>query len=425
MEHYTMNTKEINQISVFEKLKKKELSQEVAAQALKLTARQIRNKMKRFCKEGPKGLIHKRRGTIGNRAWNKEIRKKAITIIKEHYYDFGPTFAAEKLEQNHGIFINRQSLRKAMIKEGIWQGKKRKAEHRRLRERKSTFGNMIQLDGSNHDWLEGRGERCTVLVFIDDATSAIVWAKFVTGESVENVMSASYEYFTKCGLPDSLYVDNGSVFKVNTNNPDHTKITQYERAVGELGIDIIHARSSQAKGRVERAHQTLQDRLVKELRLNNIATMEDANKFLQEKYLPVHNAKFSLPAITVGDAHRPIDGYNLDYILSIKEKRVLANDFTISYRKRLLQVEPTSTVILRPKDSITVLKLLNNSLVLLLRGKKLNFSEIRERPSKPAAPKVYSDSYHKPTFNHPWRNYLRKENSKYPKSTQMEVIAGV
>jgi hypothetical protein len=403
MDYITMSRKEIKQIAVFEKLKKKEISQVLAAQILALTTRQMRNKIKRYLRYGPRGLVHKRRGRPGNRAWDSEIRDKALSIIREYYPDFGPTFAAEKLAQDHAIFINRETLRKAMIKEGIWQFKRRKIKYRRLRERKNIFGIMIQLDGSDHDWFEGRAPRCTLLVFIDDATSKIVWAEFVTGESVENVMRAAYGYFSKYGLPSSIYVDNGSVFKVNTGNQDGLKFTQYERAMQELDIDMIHARSSQAKGRVERVHQTLQDRLVKELRLANISNMNDANQFLQEKYLDEHNTKFAVSAVQAGDTHRPLGMYDLPRILCLKETRILANDFTISYHQRLLQIEQQSQVIVRPKDKIVVSKLLNNSLILTTRGKQVRFTEIQKRPVKPIIERTYSNIYYKPTYNHPWR----------------------
>jgi hypothetical protein len=418
MKHITMSTKEINQIAIFEKLKKREITQILAAQILKLTSRQVRNKIKRYIKDGPGGLVHRRRGSLGNRAWCRKIRDQVMAIIKEYYPDFGPTFAAEKLAKHHAIFINKETLRKSMIKEGIWHGKKRKSKHCKLRERREIFGIMIQLDGSKHDWFEGRAPRCTLLVFIDDATSKIVWAEFVTGESVENVMHASYGYFWKYGLPFSMYVDNGSVFSVNTGNPDRTKVTQYERAVAELGIEMIHARSPQAKGRVERVNQTLQDRLVKEMRLANISTIDEANRFLREKYLDEHNAKFAVPAARLGDAHRPLDGYNLDRTLCIKEKRIVTNDFTISFHKRIVQIEPQSNVIVRPKDEVAVLKLLDGSLVLLLRSKQLSFTEVKKQRIKPIIERTYSNVYHRPAPNHPWRNY----QAGIPQLAKMEVI---
>ncbi len=418
MDHITMSRKEINQIAVFERLKQGAISLVLAAQMLSFSPRQVRNKRKRYEQCGPKGLVHRRRGMVGNRGWNEKIRNQAMAIIKEHYPDFGPTFAAEKLDEHHGITINRETLRQAMIKAGLWRGKQRKIKQRKLRERKDRFGVMIQLDGSDHDWFEGRAPRCTLLVFIDDATSTIVWAEFVTGESVENLMHSSYGYFWKHGLPVSMYADKAGVFKVNTYNLDQTKITQYHRALQELGIKLIQAHSPQAKGRVERANETLQDRLVKELRLAGISTMEDGNAFLRDVYLPKHNAKFAVAAAKEGNAHRSLDGYNLDRVLCVREKRVVTNDFTIYYHRRILQIQRTPQVIVRPKDEIIVLKLLDQSLVLLTRGKQLSFDEIEKRPTKPVIAGTYSNVYHRPATDHPWRS----RRSTNPNGSCLSVV---
>lgn len=413
MDHFTMSRKESNQIAIFEKLQRKEITQIIAAQMLHLTSRQVRNKLDRYNRQGSSGLIHKRRGKPGNRAWDSKIKADAMLLIREHYHDFGPAFAAEKLMQNHDIFVNRETLRIAMIQEGLWHNKIRKIKHRRWRERKTCFGIMIQVDGSDHDWFESRAPRCTLLVFIDDATSKIVWAEFVTGESVENLMHASYGYFRKHGLPVSLYVDHASVFSVNKANPDRIKITQYERAMKELSVEMIHANSSQAKGRVERVNKTLQDRLVKELRLANISSMDAGNRFLREKYLNEHNAKFAVAASDSSDAHRSINGYSLDHILCIKDQRSLANDFTISYETRLLQIESQVKVAIRPKDQVTVLRLLDNSLVLWLRNTTLSFTEITQKPSKPIIQRTYSNAIPiKPASNHPWGYQQRKKPIK-------------
>ena len=421
MEKVTMSRKEINQIPVFERLKNKEISQVTAGVMLRLTPRQISNKLKRYLQFGAAGLAHKRRGAKGNRAWSENIREEALALIREHYADFGPTFAAEKLQQNHAITINRESLRGAMIQAGMWHGKKRKSVHRQRRERKLMIGVMIQLDGSDHDWFEGRGPRCTLLVFIDDATSTIVWAEFVTGESVQCLMQASYHYFKKHGLPLSFYVDRASVFRVNTNNPDNLKITQYKRAMNELDIELKFARTPQAKGRVERVHRTLQDRLVKEMRLAGISDMDAANRFLHTRYLDEHNAKFFVPAANSADGHRPVNGVDLSHILCIKSVRVVTNDFTVSYKNNILQVVRTPNVILRSTDRITVLELLDQTIVLKFKGRPLSFVKINARPLKPKLERTYVETYTKPAQNHPWRRYESKE-TKSQKSTQMEVI---
>jgi hypothetical protein len=418
MGNITMSRKECNQVAVFERLKQGVISVVLAAQMLHLSTRQIRNKRKRYETEGAQGLAHRARGKPGNRAWNEKVRKKALALIKEHYHDFGPTFAAEKLDEVHAIKISNEALRKAMIKAGIWRGKKRKVKYRERRIRKPVFGIMVQLDGSEHDWFEGRAPKCTLLVFIDDATSEVVWAKFVTGESLENLLQATYEYFSFHGLPASIYADKAGVFRVNNKNDDDERFTQYHRALDELGVRLIHAHSAQAKGRVERVNDTLQDRLIKEMRLAGISSMEAGNAFLQNVYLPKHNAKFAVAAAKPGNAHRPIKGYDLDNILCKKEKRVLTNDFTISYCKRILQIKKTHRVIVRPKDDIIVQERLDDSLMLFTRGKRLEFVEIKQRPCKPKQERIYSNVYHRPAANHPWR----KGPSTTPNGGYLSVV---
>jgi hypothetical protein len=240
-----------------------------------------------------------------------------------------------------------------MIRAGIWEGRKSRTKHRKKRERRSMRGIMIQLDGSPHDWFEGRGPKCTLLVFIDDATSQLLWLEFARSENESDVMRATRNYINRHGIPHEFYVDFGSVFSVNTNNPERDKKTQWERAVEELSIKVIHAHSPQAKGRVEKANDTLQDRLVKEMRLAGISSIEDANGFLREDYfIPKHNERFAVAPAQTGDAHRPLIGYDLDIIFCSRETRVLANDHTIVFNKRIFQLDRQQRTIIRPRDLI-------------------------------------------------------------------------
>ena len=258
MEIITMSKKEINQIKILEENILGQITQITAAKKLGLTDRQIRNKLYRYKKYGPEGLIHKNRGRSSPNKWCKKERNHSISLLRNEFVGFGPTLASEKLKEFEGIIISKETLRREMIKEGLWMPKNRKPKYRSQRPRKLCFGEMIQLDGSPHDWFEGRAPKCTLLVFIDDATSAILWLEFVTGETTTESLVAAKSYMEKYGRPMSLYVDYGSVWSVNTNNPDREKITQFERVMKELGIEVIHARSPQAKGRVERANKTLQ-----------------------------------------------------------------------------------------------------------------------------------------------------------------------
>lgn len=403
MGQITMSIKESNQLSVLQQLKKGTISQVRAAHELGITTRQIRNKLQRFLQEGTRAIVHRLRGRPSNNQTDPSLKKEMLQLIKSNYSDFGPTLAAEQLRDCHGIAIHAETLRRFMIKSGLWHAKKQRPRHRKWRERKARLGDMVQFDGSPHNWLEDRGPRCTLLLFIDDATSRILWGIFCDGESYKNVMQVSKEYFTRYGLPLAIYTDKGGVFKVNINNEEDERITQFERALAEIRIEHIHARSPQAKGRVERCFETLQDRLIKGLRLADINTIQEANHYLQEIYIPKHNTLFAVNAKETGDSHRPVT-INLDDVLCIKLKRFLHADFTVRYCNNLFQLENKQKVVLRPKDFINVRDHLNGTIEFELRGTKLNFTTI-DRPSE--KPKKicskYKNKINRPASNHPWR----------------------
>ena len=260
----------MEQVKVFDRVLRGEITQKMAAGMLGITERQVRTKFKRYKENGAEGLLHRNRGKPSPRKVDARKEAFAIDLLRSEWQGFGPTFAAEKLKEIHGITVSKEWLRQAMIKTCVWEGRRQRTKYRKRRERRQTVGAMIQLDGSPHDWFEGRAPWCTLLAFIDDATSKILWMEFVPSESVQSVMMATRRYMQKYGRPISLYVDFGSVFKVNVNNRENYKITQFQRAMKELNVDIIHAHSPQAKGRVERSYRTQQDRLVKELRLAGI-----------------------------------------------------------------------------------------------------------------------------------------------------------
>ena len=364
MGKFIMNEKERKQLIMFERIVDGTISQKAAAKRLNLSDRWIRKKLKRYRKDGTRGLIHCNRGKPSPKQWCKTEQRLAIELLKNEWSGFSLTFTTEKLKEKYNITISREALRKVLIREGLWKKRKSRPKHRKWRERKLMRGIMIQLDGSPHDWFEGRGPYCTLLVFIDDATSEILWLEFVPSESLHSVMKAERNYLERQGVPESFYVDFGSVFSVNTNNPDHEKITQFERANEELGVTIIHARSPQAKGRVERANQTLQDRLINEMRLRNICSIEAANLFVQNEYLVMHNKRFCVPAARLGDVHLPLNKkFNLDNILCIKEMRTITNDYTISYKNRLIQLERQQQAFIRPKNMVGIYEHLNGNIL--------------------------------------------------------------
>jgi len=413
MDIIQMSRKEVNQIPVFERIIKKEITQVFAGKLLGLSPRQISRKVKRFLKEGAAGLCHKSRGRRSNRRTPEEKRNKIINLYKKFYPDFGPTLASEKLRERHSIDINPETLRLILIEEHLWIKKRKRSKHRKWRPRKEYYGEMVQLDGSIHDWFEGRNEKCCLLACVDDATGK-VWGRFAKTESYKTVLSATKDYCLQNGKPIAFYTDRGGVFKVNLNNPDSVYKTQFERALKELDIKIIHALSPQAKGRVERFYKTAQDRLVKELRLENISNIEDANRFLEKEFIPKYNKKYAREALKEGSLFRKTNLAELEQALCLKEFRILRNDFTVRYKNKIFQLKKQQKTILVPKDKIKVLEHLDGKIELYIRKTPLFFEQISPHGLKKENI-IRKESYVKagnvwiPPKSHPWR----KSNSLF------------
>jgi len=285
---YTLSSKELDRAAMLQRVIAKTITQKVAAQSLGITDRQLRRLLVTYQTDGTAGLAHKSRGKPSHNRLPVVVRDQAIELVKTKYADFGPTFAAEKLTERDGIEIGAETLRLLMIKEGLWHHKQRKATHRTRRERRACYGDMEQFDGCRHDWFEGRlagGVWATLLASRDDATNTVV-AQFLPYEGTRPVMQFWREYFVAHGKPLSIYLDRHSTYMVNAKNAldDDALTTQFERAMKQLTVVIIHANSPQAKGRIENLFGTLQDRLVKELRLARISDIATANKFLQETF---------------------------------------------------------------------------------------------------------------------------------------------
>lgn len=400
MEYLIMNKKEREQLAVFNQLKQELITQKEAACRLKLSVRWVRKKKQRYFKDGDKGLIHKSRGKQSSRCWKDEERQLLIKLHQENWHGFGPTFSAEKLEELYGIKISKETARKTLIEAKLWDGKKRRSQHRKQRERKEMFGVLIQLDGSPHDWFEGRSAECCMLAFIDDATSQILWLEFATSESTQSLMQATKNYVEKYGIPQEFYTDHGSVFHVNLNNQEGNKKTQWELAVNQLGIIVHHAHSPQAKGRVERCNKTMQDRLIKEMRLKNISSIEQANNFLKTtNFIAKHNQKFAVVATAKGDVHRSAEAYNLSDVFSIKETRVLANDFTIRYNNQIFQLHKQQHANIYPKNKVVVQTDLDGKITLWIRKFKLFYSAIKSRPKVKTEEDFIIDRIQKPSKN--------------------------
>lgn len=410
-----MSRKEISRASVLDEVIAGTLTQIGASIKLGITDRHLRRILKGYRKDGPATLIHRLRGKPSNRSTPREKLETAIKLVQEKYWDFGPTFAAEKLDENHNIKIDHDILRKEMAEVGLHTIKKRKQKHRQWRERKEYFGEMAQFDGSPHPWFEDRAERCCLLASKDDATND-VYAHFTEHEDIEGVFTFWTEYIEKYGKPRSIYLDNGSVYKVNRKTvfDDPEVLTQFERACDELNIGVIHAKSPQAKGRIENGFGTLQDRLVKELRLRNIGNIKEANKYLKEEFLPKYNQKFSIPAKKEGDLHTALNSKeNLKQIFTIRSERLVNNDFTIRFRNRWFQLDKKQPKTVLQKSKATVEEYLNGELKIKQKDHYLNFKEIdkidlevlrKQRKEQ----KIYvitnnDNKARKPAANHPWK----------------------
>ncbi|MEE9389889.1 MAG: ISNCY family transposase [Candidatus Aminicenantaceae bacterium] len=312
------------------------------------SVRHIRRIKKRVQEEGATGLLHKSIGTTGNRKLSEEKKKKIISLIQEHYADFKPTFASEKLKEYHDISISHESLRQIMIHQGFWKPKTRKGKGKRhvWRKRKDSFGQMQQFDGSYHKWFEDRVQECCLLLAVDDATGKITHAEFALNEGVHAVFSFWLSYFKKHGFPLTIYLDKFSTYKINhpTAVDNSALRTQFQRALQCVGVQDITAHSPQAKGRVERMNATLQDRLIKEMRLKNISSIEEGNAFLSEEYIEIFNTQFSVIPASDTDLHRPLRdevSRQLSSFFSIQSERKVQNDFTLSFKNQFFQLKET------------------------------------------------------------------------------------
>lgn len=418
MKDIRMSKREVDMISMFDCILKGEISQKKAAEILGLTPRQVRRRQRRYEAFGALGLAHKNRGKTSNRRIPSEVEAAALDLLRTIYRGFGPTLAAEKLEKNHEIVMSKESVRKLMKGSGLWISREKRKIERLWRERKHHFGELIQIDGSYHRWFNN--EFSTLIAFIDDATS-IVELYFADHETTESLATITQSYLKKYGRPVALYADCGKVYKVNMYKYEQPRQTQFVRMLGELDIRMINAHSPQAKGRVERLFKTLQDRLVKELALLNIKTIDEANSYLRESFIAELNEKISIPAKNELDLHRSIENYDLKAIFSYKEKRKLNNDRTICYLGRWFLLNKLQPFKLYVGCSITVCSNFDGAVSLMANGHRLDFKEI-EKPVKQAKTKekkqqnTNSRPIIKPAENHPWKlegksNFLKLQKS--------------
>jgi len=421
--YITMSQKEIKQYDIIKKLINKDINGTDASKLLNLTVRHIRRLKKKVKEKGIKGLIHGNRGKSSNRQIPKVERQEIIKLLHQHYYDFGPLLATEKLIERHDIKKDKGTIRSIMIAERLWKPKQKKKEkHREWRQRKANYGEMLQYDGSYEYWFEDRNEKCCLLASIDDATGK-VWAKFDEHEGVKPTFNFWREYIQKNGKPYSIYVDRFSTYSMNhkiaKENPD--TLTQFERAMKDLNIAVIHAHSPQAKGRVENLFKTLQDRLIKELRLANISGPRKANGFLVSYFLPKFNAKFNVESKTKANLHKKLiksEINKLNSTFSSQYERVVKNDFTISHKKQYFQLLKEQPVTICKQDRIVVEERLNNSIRFRFRGKYLNYKLLPEKPkkisknTKNAMWVIAQTPTYIPPANHPWKTTSQSSMEK-------------
>ncbi len=419
-----MTQEELKRLHVIRKAIDRAITQQEASQVIGVTLRQAQRITSRVRVEGDRGIINRSRGRSSNRAMPEAVKDKALRLFKDKYRDFGPTLASEKLFERDKIKINDETLRLWLIEQSIPYKRRKKRPHRQWRERKECFGQMVQMDGSHHPWFETRGDKCVLMGYIDDATGR-PFARFYTYEGTLPAMDSFKRYIKRHGIPISVYLDKHTTYKSNGKPSTEDELnnvvplSQFERALKELSVEVIHANSPQAKGRVERIFNTFQDRLVKELRLEKISSIDDANAFLGQ-YLVGYARRFGKQPAKDGDLHRPCpEKIDLDRILCIKTEHALRNDFTIAHNRRLYQVMDNVRA-----QRVVIEEYVNGSMKIWHKDTALKFKTISVKPKKePAkAPCIFKSRrvYTPQAYDHPWMVAGRQHYQQYQ---QREKVA--
>jgi hypothetical protein len=413
MELLQMSKKELSRVEVLERLKAKKMRQKKGAEALGLSVRQVRRLQKKYTQKGAAGLIHQGRGKPSNNRLSSETRQQAIDLLHSLYADFGPTFAHEKLAEKHDLVLSSGSVRQIMIRENLWIPRKvKKIVAHQMRERRACFGELVQIDGSPHRWFEDRAPACTLLVFIDDATGKLGELRFVKSESFFSYAAAARAYLERHGKPLAFYSDKHGIFRVNQPSVGTGEnLTQFGRAMQELEIVIICANTPQAKGRVERVNLTLQDRLVKEMRLRGISSMEEGNAYMPE-FTEDFNRRFAVAPRSNNDAHRRLllkD--NLDQILTWQEARMISKNLSVQFKNVVYQIQTERPTYALRKAKVTVCLNPDGKVTILYKDKELAYKIFKTQTkqsqvlsSKDVDHKVDKvRKQHKPASDHPWR----------------------
>jgi len=378
-----------------------------AAGILDLSERQVYRIKARVKEEGARGVIHRSKGKRVPFWLTEKIRDRIDQLYQSKYRGFNLTHMTEYLKREEGIKVSRESVRQILLEKGSYTKQRRHPQHRQWREPSSREGQMVQYDTSDHDWLEGRGPRLYLIKGVDDATSKVAGAKFVLADGTKQNMEVFWDLVRRRGIPLSVYVDRGSNFKTTRHHSmeDQLKgeypLTQFARALEELGVKMIYANSPQAKGRIERKFGVFQDRLCSEFRLHNISTLEDANRYLWEKFIPPHNRMFSRTAKEPGFAYRPLPkGLSLKDIFCLKDERMVAGDNTISYQGRIFQIRPNEYRSSYYKAKVEIHEYLDDSISIFYQGKKLKHKPISKQKTKSFNPFIESKESELVTMNY-------------------------
>jgi len=410
-----MSKAELSRLEVMEHLQEKRMGQKAAAEILGVSVRQVKRLLRAYRRKGAAGLVSQQRGKPSHHQLERGIERAVIDLLKGRYKDFGPTLAHEKIVELEEIKMSLGSVRKIMIEEGIWKAKRaQKLEAHPLRERRACYGELEQMDGTDHDWFEGRSERCTLLVMIDDATGQLGALSFVGEESFFGYCGLLRQYLGVHGRPAGLYTDKHGIFRINIPNASSgDNLTQFGRAMQSLEIPILCANTPQAKGRVERANQTLQDRLVKEMRLRQVNNMQQGNAYLPE-FMADFNRRFAVQPRSSLDAHRQVlVHHDLDQILAWQETRTITKNLTVQFKNLVYQIQTDRPAYALRNLQVTICQDMQGKVTIFYKGSELAYSIFhrQKRQSEVVTAKqidrvlINQSKAHKPAPDHPWNLY--------------------
>jgi transposase len=430
-----MSNRELERVEVMGRIKSGDLKLSDGAKMLRLSYRQVKRVWRRYREAGRKGLKHGNAGKRSNRSKPEKVRRRVLGLVEKKYSGelgerFGPTLAAEHLAEEDGIEIDAETLRRWMLEAGLWSRQRRRKAHRQRRERKGHFGELVQMDGSFHDWFEGRGPRGCLMNMVDDATG-VVEARMGKEETIWAAVGLLQRWIEKYGVPRALYTDWKNVYKRKATTREQLRgeepRTQFGRMCQKLGIEIIAASSPQAKGRVERNHGTHQDRLVKKMRRKGIAGYEAANAYLEEEYLPQHNRRYAQEAAQPEDYHgRKPTARELRQIFRLETERAIGNDWVIRHENRYLQLQPRQRRYGPTQGKALVCQWEDGTLEVYYRGKEIAFIELQEpvrKPDPPVVPSIRPVLARKAKADHPWRQSYKTMGSVMPPANATPLVA--